>query len=693
MKKISLLFFAALLSMAIISCEKKTDQQGTETADKNETVEMHNFTAEDLMTVKRQSDPQLSPDGKHLLYRMGTPNIEENKISNDIYVISLEDKKITQITTDEASEFNARWSPDGKQIAYISTKGDAPQIYVMDFPNGKAKQITKAENGAENMAWSPDGTMFSFTSDVKMHSTVAEKYPQFPKAKVRMYDKIPIRAWDVWEDENRSHLFVIPSKGGEAKDLTADEPHDTPMKPFGGGEQIVWSPDSKELIYTAKKGPKFAENTNSALYLVSVDGGEAIDLTPELLGYDMNPLYSPDGKWLAFNSMEHDGFESDRHRLMLMNRETKEITELSKTLDQWVGQTVWAADSKSLYFCAEDSGSVHPHQIMVEDGSWKTLAEDAYNYGSGLAASADGTFLIIGRQSMIEPLDFYKMNLADNSVEQITNANEDLMKNINKVKTEERWITSTDGKQVMCWIVYPPNFDPNKKYPMITYCQGGPQSMIGQRFHYRWNYFLMASNDYVVLLPNRRGLPGFGQKWNNAISGDWGGMPMQDILAATDEIAKESYVDNDGLCALGASAGGYAAFWLAGNHEGRFKAFISHCGVFNMESMYGSTEELFFPNWENGGPYWEEKNKKFYEEHSAHKFADKWDTPILISTGENDFRVPYTQSLEAFTVAQVKGIDSKILIFPEETHFIAHAQEFIIWSSEFFEFLDKYTKK
>jgi len=375
---------------------------------------------------------------------------------------------------------------------------------------------------------------------------------------------------------------------------------------------------------------------------------------------------------------------------------------LTKNFDGWVNEMIWHPDSKSLYFTSDNRGTVKIFRIAVEgikhggknlsEGDYVVVADGWYNYGNGLDISKDGSTLVFGRQSMVEPMDIFSMHSQGGEQKKLTHLYESIFNSILMPKIEEKWITCQDGASMHTWIVYPPKFDSTKTYPMITYCQGGPQSMIGQRFHYRWNYFLMASNGYVLVLPNRRGVPGFGQKWNDAISKDWAGKPMQDIMSATDIMLKKPFIDKKGSAAIGASAGGYAVFWLAGNHNGRYNAFLSHCGVFNLESMYGSTEELWFPDWEYGGPYWEEKNKEFYAKHSPHKYAQNWDTPILISTGEQDFRVPFTQSLEAFTVAQSKGIDSKLIVFPNENHFVAHPQEFIIWNTEFFEFLDKHCK-
>lgn len=662
------------------------------------------FIAKDLMSMKRIQDPQISPDGKWIIYTLKSPSIRGNKFYTDLYAVSIDGKKTKRLTTHGAADYNARWSPDGKKIAFISSRAKPAQIFVIDFPDGKPKKVSDMPFAVSNLAWSPNGKYFSFTSDVKLEKTVSENYPDYPRAKVRIFHNLPIRHWDEWTDENYTHLFVMPAKGGKAIDLMSNEKFETPLKPFDGAEDISWSPDSKEIAYACKKVPNYVESTNSDIYVVNIKTKKTKNITKGMMGFDLAPLYSPDGKWIAFNSMEHDGFESDKHRLMIYNRKSGEVIDLSKTFDNWIGETIWHPNSKSLYFTAGDNGVVKLFRVAVQDikvgkkklsrADWIVVADGWYIYGGGLGISKDGKTLFYGRQSMTEPMDLYTMSSDGGNQSQITDINRFILRQLKKIKIEEKWITSVDGAKVQSWVIYPPDFDSTKKYPLITYCQGGPQSMIGQRFHFRWNYYLMASHGYVMILPNRRGVPGFGQKWCNAISKDWGGLPMEDITSATDYMLKQPYIDKERSAAVGASAGGYAVFWLEGhNQSGRYKAFVSHCGVFNLESMYGATEELWFPNWEYGGPYWDSKNKENYDKNSPHRFAQNWNTPILIITGEHDFRVPYTQSLEAFTVAQTKGIDSELMIFPEETHFVVHPQEFVIWDSEFFNWIDKYCKK
>ncbi|MCX6154310.1 MAG: S9 family peptidase [Candidatus Kapabacteria bacterium] len=651
------------------------------------------LTPEILLNLKRISDHQISPDGKWVLFNMGVPSITDNKTSKHNYFVSVNGGEIKEIGKGEkGADFSARWSPDGKKIAFLSTRNGAPQIFTMDFPDGTPIQRTSVEAGVDNISWSPDGQYFSYTAEVKLLQTAADKYPALPKVNVKMYESIPVRHWDDWEDETYSHLFIMPSNGGTVLDLMPNEKWDCPLKPFGGAEEIGWSPDSKEIAYSSRKVEKYAESTNSDVYTYNLASKETKNITPKMPGYDKDPSYSPDGNWIAFTSMERAGFESDKNRLMLYNRKSGEISELTKTLDQWEEQYVWSPDSKFIYMVAGDSAIVPIYKFDIQTGGWKVIYSGMFNCDGGLSISNDGKSLIFERRSMLQPFEIYSLNLTNYEAKQITNVNGSALESILKPEIKQRIVTSNDGAKVHCWVLYPPNFDSKKKYPLITYCQGGPQSTINQFFSYRWNLMLMASQGYIVVAPNRRGMPGFGQKWNDAISLDWGGKPMQDIMSATDDMLKESYIDPKGLSAVGASAGGYAVFWLAGNHNRKYSAFISHCGVFNCESMYGETEELWFTNWEYGGPYWDKKNDDFYAKSSPIHFAQNWTTPIMISTGGKDFRIPYTQSLQAFTVAQVKNIPSKLIFFPEESHWILKPQEQILWHKEFYEFLDKYTK-
>ena len=668
-------------------------KQLAETLQRRHAEQTRLITAEELLALTRVYSPVVSPDGRWVLFGVTVPDIAANRSNSDLHLVSLDGERRRRLTASPSADFGGVWSPDGKSVAFLSTRGGSAQIHTIATDGGEAVKVSNVEGGVSNLSWSPDGRYFAFTADVPIDTTVAEKYPAYAKANVRIYDRIPVRHWDHWNDEQYEHLFIMPVAGGEPRDLMAGERFETPLKPFGGAEQIAWSPDGREIAYTSKKVPDFAESTNSDVYVVNIATGATRNITEGMPGFDRDPLYSPDGRYIAFHSMARAGHEADRNRLMLYERSNGTIRELSATLDQWVGQTVWAPDSKALYFTAESGATVQVHRIAVDDGSWEILTAGVYNHDGGLDITPDGTTLVYGRRNFNAPTELFVQSATKGSRPiPLTTENTAFLANIRECTIEERWIPSTDGNRVQTWVVYPPDFDPKKKYPLITYCQGGPQATVSQFFSYAWNFLLYASKGYVVVAPNRRGLPGFGQDWNDAISQDWGGLPMQDLLACTDALLKEPYIDTKHVSAIGASAGGYAVFWLAGNHQGRFSSFVSHCGVFNLESMYGATEELWFTNWENGGPYWDPKVRDNYDRHSPHRFAQNWDTPILIITGEKDFRVPYTQSLEAFTVAQVKGIPSKLMVYPAENHWVLHPQEQLIWFEEFFEFIGTHRK-
>lgn len=652
----------------------------------------NNVTAENVLTpellysLTRVSNVQISPNGKYVLFSETNCDLKANKMHSKLYLLDLTSKNKVEIAKDLESKSDIIFSPNGEDIAFVASDKDGNSVYVTNILKNKAKRLFSFKDGINNLKYSPDGRYFSFIKDVKTGETVADKYPQCDQANVRIFNSLPIREWDYWLTENSPHIFYIPvgATAKDAVDIMKDGEYVFEYRGYN------WSPDSKEIAYSTKKmtGVALARSTNSDVYVYNLETKKTDNITTENKGYDDAPSYSPDGRYIAYKSQERPGFESDRIRLMLYNRKDKGSVELTKNFPNWVDDFLWK-NNNEIFFNAPDSGAEHIFRININTLNTERLVNDDFGYGNLSYANSQ---LVFTKANINTPDDIYCMNTDNKQVQRLTALNDEKLKGVTLSTFERKWMKTRDGKDMMCWIIYPPNFDKNKKYPMLTYCQGGPQQMVGQAWGYRWNMSLLTARGYVMVAPNRRGCPGFGQDWIDAITHDWGGNPMNDILDATDEMCKISYIDKDRLAALGASAGGFTTFWLAGNHNKRFKAFLSHCGVFNFYSMYGATEELFFPDWEWYGPYWETGNKWFYEKNSPHNFIQNWDTPIIISTGEYDFRVPYTQSLEAFTAAQVKGVPSELLVYPEMTHFIFKAQEYVVWYNEVFNFFDKYVK-
>ncbi len=558
--------------------------------------------------------------------------------------------------------------------------------------------ITHEEGGVANLKVSPVGTHIAFTKDIKLDDTVNDLYADLPFADARIIDGLMYRHWDSWHDYKYSHLHV--AKLGE--DLKADRPVDLmkglkvdcPVPPFGGAEHFNWSPDGKEIAFTAKFSNNWAQSTDSDIYLIQIDGdGRRQCITAGMDGYDNDPVYSPNGKYIAFHSMERPGFESDRNRLMIYDRATGTIIDLSQGLDQMVHGALWAPDSSRLFFMSEMRGTNQLYSLDLVGKTLRRLTKKSQKNWGIRDVTPDGKSLLVSVQDMIRPNELGLLRLKDGSFKGLTDANGPLYQNLKTPQVRERWVKASDGKRIHSWVIYPPNFDAKKKWPTLVYFQGGPQGQIGQWFSFRWNFHLMAAQGYVVVAPNRRGLPGFGRAWNDAISKDWGGQAMRDILAVTDDMATESYVDAKRMGGVGASFGGFTAYWMMGNAKQRFAAMIAHAGVFNFESMYGVTEELFFVNWDLGGPYWRSKElQKSYDRFSPHRFVANWKTPLLVIHGEKDFRVPIGEGMQAFTAAQLKGIPSRFLYFPEEGHWVQNPQNGVLWHRVFFDWLDRFLK-
>lgn len=649
------------------------------------------ITADLLWKMGRLSMEDVSKDGKKILYTLTKYDIEANTGSSDIYILDAESKAAVRLTVEEGAKYNVRFTTDGKRIGYLM-KGF---LYEISLDGSDKKQLTtESWNG---FTYDPADRTIGYIKDVKYDKTTRDLYPDLPKANVRIINDLMYRHWNQWEDENYSNLFyTFYSKGkvlGEFTNLI-NKPYDVPLQPNGDMEQIAYSPDGTQIAYTCKKlsGKEYATSTNSDVYIYSFKTGKTVNISEGMNGYDMNPVWSPDGKKIAWQSMKTPGFEADRKRLMVHNFETNNNEEWTVGFDNEVDGAVWSQDGKTIWFIGGDKGT---HQIYAMDAvsashPIRKVTNGKYDYQSVIERNG---IVYATRMSMSQPTDIYTINPMDGYAKQLTKVNDDIIGNLKMGEVTERWVTTTDGKKMLVWVILPPDFDKNKKYPALLYCQGGPQSAVSQFWSYRWNFQLMAAQGYVVIAPCRRGMPTFGQAWNDQISGDWGGQCMRDYISAVDNVNKEKYVDSTRMGAVGASFGGYSVYWLAGNYPDKFKALIAHCGMFNMESWYGTTEEMWFANYDLGGPYWDHKNADNYKNFSPHKYAKYWKAPILIFHGEKDFRVPVEQGMEAFQAAQLMGVPSKLVLFPGEGHWVLSPQNALLWQSEFFGWLNKYLKK
>lgn len=607
-------------------------------------------TPEVLWSLGRVSPVGLTEDGQSLVYKVSIPDVEENT-------------------------FNS-------------------QVYRYDFANGQVVPIDSVQ-GVKDRSISPDGKWKITTDKVKLLDTRgSERYADLPKGDVYIYDDLHHRHWDAWRDGTYNHLFIEPVGGGERRDIMEGEQFDSPTVPFGGSDDHTWSTDGTEVVYVCKKlvGKEYVNSTNTDLYAYNVATGQTRNLTTDNPGYDTHPSFASDGT-LAWLSMARDGYESDKNDLKIRN-EKGETINLTANWDGTVNSFIWSDNAKTIYFTAPVGGTVQLFAIDRPDRKGRLNDVRQITRGqwdvSGLVGQRRNT-LIAGRTDMNHAKELYSIDLKTGEMTQLTRVNDATYEGLKLSKVEARTVKTTDNKDMLVWVIYPPDFDPNKKYPALLYTQGGPQGALSQFYSFRWNFQVMAAQGYIVVAPNRRGMPGHGVEWNEQISKDYGGQNMDDYLSAIDALAAEPFVDEKRLGCVGASYGGYSSFYLAGIHEGRFQSFISHCGIFNWRSMYGTTEELFFVNWDLGGPYWEKDNEaaqRSYNEFNPVNKVANWDTPILIIQGGKDYRVPESQGLEAFTAAQQLGLKSRLVYFPEENHWVLNPQNGLTWQREFFRWLD-----
>lgn len=692
------IFFMAIVSIALISActtNKVSDEVISDFSGTLTESEISNaiLSPELLWKFGRVSDHQLSPDNSIIIYGVTRYDYKTNKSITDIYSISEKWGGALKLSDSKASCFNQRWNSDGSKIGYLSAESGDTQLWEMN-PDGSGKiKISDIDGGISGFEYAPSGDKIFYLKDIKLDKTANEIYTDLPLANVRIIDDLMYRHWNNWHDYSYSHIFIAQIEGGKVKqgeDIMKDEPWDAPLSPYFDQSEISWSPDGTKLAYTCKKmrGRDYAVSTNSDIYLYDLSTQKTENLTKEMNGYDKYPSFSNNGKFIAWQSMKTPGYEADKNRLFIMNLENGEKEYLTPDFDQDAEHLVWSKDDKFIFFITGIEATYQLAKIEVATKEITQLTEGDHNYTS---FNLGERVLTAEKMSMSMATEIFSVDIGTLKETKLSNVNDNIYEHIKFGKVEERWVKTTDNKDMKVWIIYPPNFDPEKKYPALLYCQGGPQSAVSQFFSYRWNFQIMAANDYIIVAPNRRGLPTFGSEWNLQISGDYGGQNIKDYLSAIDAVSKEDFVDEDRLGAIGASYGGFSVFYLAGHHEGRFKAFISHCGIYNFESMYAATEETFFVHHDMDGAYWDSPKPKSYSD-SPHLFVDKWDTPIMMISGENDFRIPYTESLQAFNAAQLRGIPSKLLIFPEETHFILKPQNSILWQREFFGWLDSYLK-
>lgn len=660
------------------------------------------FDIDALEALGRVSEPRVSPDGKRVLFGVSYESVPQNKSNRDLYVMNIDGTGVTRITKTAQSENSAVWIDNGTRIAFVyAEKGSSPQLWVMNADGTERHAATNIEGGIEGFLFSPDQSKVVLIRTVKYNRTAADIYPDLPKATGRVIDDLMYKHWDTWVTEI-PHPFIGAFDGQtitDLKDIMEGEPYEAPMRPFGGVESFAWSPDSKILVYTSRKktGMEYALSTNSDLYAYNLTTGTTTNLTEGMMGYDTNPAFSPDGRYMAWLSMERDGYEADKNRLFIRDNATGQKTDLTSDWDYTIEEFVWNPNGKNIWFIAYHQGVAPIFNMEVATHKVTTVAEGLYDYTT--LAPVDNKTIVTMRHSMLRPNEIYRIGpKTKKGVKEdvaLTDINGDIFAQLTMPTIEAKKVPTTDGKEMLTWVIYPPKFDASHKYPAILYCQGGPQSAVSQFWSYRWNLALMASNGYIMIAPNRRGVPGFGTEWEEQISKDYPGQNMRDYLSAVDYMkANEPAIDPARIGATGASYGGFSVYWLAGNHDKRFAALLAHAGIFNTEAQYLETEEMWFANWDMGGAFWDKDNAVAQRTFatSPHRFVDRWDTPIMISHGEKDYRILASQGMAAFNAAKMRGIPAEMVIFPDENHWILKPQNAVMWQRLFFRWFDRWLK-
>lgn len=690
----------------------------------NNNLPTDRLTPELLWSMGRIGSTVLSPDKTNILYTVTTYNISENRGYSAIYILNSETKETKKLTVNTSkSESDANFIENGRKIVFLSADDNGTsQLWMMNADGSNRKCISSEKTDVNGYLFSPDEKNVVLIHDVPTETSIIKNDDDLPKATGMVINELMYKHWDRYV-RSVPHPFIANFDGSQvtnARDILDGQPYESPMCPFGGIEEFAWSPDSKSLAYVMRKktGRDYAISTDSDIFLYNLETGKTknlckpenykspvVNATSSLkhqiqynenedynLGYDDKPKFSPNGKYIAWTSMKHDGYESDRTRLCVFEFSTGSKTYVTETFDSGVNDFVWDDNSKELYFSGVWHGKTNLYKTNLK-GEVSKITDEVCDY-TIVDVDSRQNKILTKKQSMSIADDIFFVDIKKGTSHQLTNINESIYNKLTFGEVKERWVKTVDGKQELCWVIYPPHFDKNKKYPTLLFCEGGPQSPVSQFWSYRWNFQIMAANDYIIIAPNRRGLPGFGYEWLTQISGDYTGLCMKDYLSAIDDICKEPYVDKDRLGCVGASFGGYSVYWLAGNHDKRFKCFIAHDGIFNTQQQYLETEEMWFPNWDMGSAPWVKPGgemQKVYSE-SPHLFVDKWDTPILCIHGQKDFRIEYTQAESAFNAARLRGIPAQLLLFPDENHWVLKPQNAILWQRTFFRWLDKWLK-
>ncbi len=690
----------------------------------NNNLPTDRLTPELLWSMGRIGSTVLSPDKTNILYTVTTYNISENRGYSAIYILNSETKETKKLTVNTSkSESDANFIENGRKIVFLCADDNGTsQLWMMNTDGSNRKCISSEKTDVNGYLFSPDEKHVVLIHDVPTETSIIKNDDDLPKATGMVINELMYKHWDRYV-RSVPHPFIANFDGSQvtnARDILDGQPYESPMCPFGGIEEFAWSPDSKSLAYVMRKktGRDYAISTDSDIFLYNLETGKTknlckpenykspvVNATSSLkhqiqynenedynLGYDDKPKFSPNGKYIAWTSMKHDGYESDRTRLCVFEFSTGSKTYVTETFDSGVNDFVWDDNSKELYFSGVWHGKTNLYKTNLK-GEVSKITDEVCDY-TLVDVDSRQNKLLTKKQSMSMADDIFFVDIKKGTSYQLTNINESIYNKLTFGEVKERWVKTVDGKQELCWVIYPPHFDKNKKYPTLLFCEGGPQSPVSQFWSYRWNFQIMAANGYIIIAPNRRGLPGFGYEWLTQISGDYTGLCMKDYLSAIDDICKEPYVDKDRLGCVGASFGGYSVYWLAGNQDKRFKCFIAHDGIFNTQQQYLETEEMWFPNWDMGSAPWVKPGgemQKVYSE-SPHMFVDKWDTPILCIHGQKDFRIEYTQAESAFNAARLRGIPAQLLLFPDENHWVLKPQNAILWQRTFFRWLDKWLK-